>query len=310
MKSYTIREASKILTTSPSQIKQWEKAFRGILMIPRTKNGTRFYTEKEISLLSEVKSLYKEKKNIDEVKKSLTILINPPKEECNLPYASKETPNSLEVIEKKNIEVTNNNNDPYKIEQNIGMFLASLENYKQNLLEEVKGEIRNGIQKEVLQTIVKEIKNGSEETLYHINHSLEKSHEKTTENLESFANDLQKGQTKTTEEYQDIRGKIQKLSQITKAERKGYSKQWTSVNSTSNEIKSMIEQLSKSNEELNKSVEQLNDNDQFLMDTLRLEREQMNKEIRQREESFKELVHSFRDAAVASEKKKFWWKIW
>ena len=140
---------------------------------------------------------------------------------------------------------------------------------------------------------------------------LDKSQQKTSDSLEEFSTVLHHNSSKTSADYQDIRTKIQKLTQTSKSERKTYSKQWTSSTSTSKEIKSMIEHLSKSNEELNKSVEQLNENDQFLMETLKMERKQMSQEIRQREESFQELVHSFRDAAAAaSEKKKQWWKIW
>ncbi|WP_312094490.1 MerR family transcriptional regulator [Niallia sp.] len=311
MKAYTIREASKKLTTTPTTLKQWEKDLQGILVIPRTKTGARIYTEKEITLLHEVKNLYKEKRKTAEVKETLTMLINRPKK------VEIQEQKTVEPITHTSIEVLENNvNESLETdysntaEKNFRLLLSSLENYKQDFLEEVKGEIRNGIKKEVLETITKEMKAGHEETIHHITNTVNKTQKKTTEHLEEFSELLHTNTEKTTTEYEDIRTKIKKLSQISKAERKTYSKQWTSNESSTKEIKSMIDHLSKSNEELNKTVEQLNENDQYLMETLRLEREQMNKEIKQRERNFQELVQTFRHTAVANEKRRQWWKIW
>lgn len=311
MKAYTIREASKKLTTTPTMLKQWEKDLQGIIMIPRTKTGARIYTEKEITLLHEVKNLYKEKRKTKEVKESLTMLINRPKiEESKEEDKAEQNENtSIEVL-KKNTNDTLESNYPYTAEQNFRLLLSSLENYKQDFLEEVKGEIRNGIKKEVLETITKEIKAGNEEAIHHITDTVNKTQETTTEHLEEFSELLHTNTEKTAIEYEEIRSKIKKLSQISKAERKTYSKQWTSNVSSTKEMKSMIENLSKSNEELNKTVEQLNENDQYLMETLRLEREQIDKEIKQRERNFQELVQTFRHTAASHEKKRQWWKIW
>ncbi|KAB7673180.1 MerR family transcriptional regulator [Bacillus sp. B1-b2] len=309
MKSYTIREASQKLTISPTRIKQWEKELKGLLIIPRTKNGTRFYTEKEISLLGEVKNLYNEKKNARDVKESLAMLVQPPTINEKEDSISTST-NLVEIVDAATIEKLEQQNGQTMMENNIGVLLASLETYKQNLLEEVKGEIKNGIKKEVVESIVKEINHGKEETIYEINKSLHKAKEEANENIEEITNILTSSTDKTTSEYQEIRTKIQRLSQISKSERKTYSKQWTNTTATSQEIKSMIQHLSKSNEELNKSVEQLSENDRTLLERLRLDKEEMTNEIQQREASFQELVQSFRVAATATEPKKQWWRIW
>lgn len=311
MKAYTLREASKKLTTTPTKLKQWEKDLQGIIVIPRTKTGARIYTEKEITLLHEVKNLYKEKRKTAEVKETLTMLINRPvkKESLEEKIIEQNENTALEVLEK-NTNDTNESNYPNTVEQNFRLLLSSLENYKQDFLEEVKGEIRNGIKKEVLETITKEIQAGNEETIHHITNTVSKTQEKTSEQLEEFSDLLHTNTEKTATEYEEIHTKIKKLSQISKAERKTFSKQWTSNVSSAKEIKSMIENLSKSNEELNKTVELLNENDQYFIETLRLEREQMNKEIKQRERNFQELVQTFRHTAVSHEKKRQWWKIW
>ncbi|WP_400241577.1 MerR family transcriptional regulator [Niallia sp. JL1B1071] len=311
MKAYTIREASKKLTTTPTMLKQWEKDLQGIIMIPRTKTGARIYTEKEITLLHEVKNLYKEKRKTKEVKETLTMLINlPKKEESKDEKIVEQNENTPIEVHEKNTNDSLVSSYPYSVEQNFRLLLSSLENYKQDFLEEVKGEIRNGIKKEVLETITKEMKAGNEETIHHITDTVNKTQDKTTEHLEEFSELLHTNTEKTAIEYEEIRTKIKKLSQISKAERKTYSKQWTSNDSSAKEMKSMIENLSKSNEELNKTVAQLNENDQYLIETLRLEREQLNKEIKQRERNFQELVQTFRHTAASHEKKRQWWKIW
>lgn len=310
MKAYTIGEASKKLTTTPTMLKQWEKEFQGIIVIPRTKTGARIYTEKEITLLHEVKNLYKEKRKKDEVKETLTMLINRPKKEEIAEIKDKRENTAIELLPKKDALDPVETMQSQITEQNFRLLLSSLENYKQDFLEEVKDEIRNGIKTEVLETISKEMKAGSEETIYHITNSVKQAQAQTTEHLDEFSELLHKNAENTTTKYEEIQTKIKKLSQISKAERKTYSKQWTSNVSSTKEIKSMIEHLSKSNEELNKTVEQLNENDQYLMETLQLEREQINKEIKQRERNFQELVQTFRHAAAVQEKRRSWWKVW
>ncbi len=309
MKAYTIGEASKKLTTTPTMLKQWEKEFQGIIVIPRTKTGARIYTEKEITLLHEVKNLYKEKRKTAEVKETLTMLLNRPKKEKIVEIKEKSENTTVELLPKKGALEPVETAKSQITEQNFRLLLSFLENYKQDFLEEVKDEIRNGIKTEVLETISKEIKAGHEETISHITNTVKETQTQTYEHLDEFSELLHKNAETTTTKYEEIQTKIKKLSQISKAERKTYSKQWTSNVSSAKEIKSMIEHLSKSNEELNKTVEQLNENDQYFMETLQLEREQLNKEIKQRERSFQELVQTFRHAAATQEKRRSWWKI-
>ena len=61
MKAYTIREASKKLTATPTKLKQWEKELQGIIVIPRTKTGARIYTEKELARMNKAKEQKREK---------------------------------------------------------------------------------------------------------------------------------------------------------------------------------------------------------------------------------------------------------
>jgi len=323
MKAYSIYEASKKLTTSPNRLKKWEKELKDVLYIPRSKNGSRFYTEKEISLLLEAKNLYDQKLPKKEVKEKLTMILQPKpeleqtKEKAEEMEEIQETPETaLELVEE--IKPASTAFSPSFAEQNIKMLLHSLEAYKQDFLDEVKDEIRNGMRGEVLNHIKEEIKAGQAQSAMAISTTIERKNDQLKdelkdefrENIEDLTDVIHSHAHKSHTEYEDIRSNIKTLSKISKAERKTYSKQWTSTNSSSKEIKSMIEHLSKSNDEINKSMEQLHQNDQLLKENLQKEREQLRKEIREREQSFQDLVQSFRDTTAAVEKKKQWWKVW
>ncbi|PKG23774.1 MerR family transcriptional regulator [Niallia nealsonii] len=314
MKAYSIYEASKKLTTSPNRLRKWEKELRDILYIPRSKNGSRFYTDKEISLLLEAKNLYDKKLPKKEVKEQLTLILQPkPKKQEEKEEMIQETSEtSFELVEE--IKPVPTALTPSVTEQNIKMLLHSLETYKQDFLQEVKEEIRTGLQGEVLNHIKEEIKAGQAQSAITISTTIERKNEELKDefrdNIDELTDVIHSNAHQSHTEYEDIRSTIKKLSKISKAERKTYSKQWTTTASSSKEIKSMIEHLSKSNAEINKSMEQLHQNDQSIKADLLKEREQLRKEIREREQSFQDLVQSFRDTAVAIEKKKQWWKVW
>ncbi|WP_445490934.1 MerR family transcriptional regulator [Niallia sp. 03133] len=304
MKCYSIFEVSKKLTTSPNTIKKWEKDLKDVLFIPRTKNGARYYTEKEVHLLGEAKSLYKNKIPKTVVKERLTMMFQP-KQEINQKEAGVES-KFLELVESQP-----KTKDPIEkeavAEHNMKVFLSSLESYKQEFLEDVKEEIRKGIRNEVMENIKKEIRTSQAETASAITQCLD---EKIKENLEDLTNTLHTNADQNKSNYEDIRTNIYRLSKLSKAERKAYSKQWTFSHSSSSEIKSMIGQLSKSNEEINKSVEQLHHNNHYILETLQQEREQLHQNIREREQSFQDLVQSFRTSAENAGKRKQWWHFW
>ncbi len=315
MNIYSIYEASQKLTTSPKTLKQWENKFKEILIIPRTKNGARFYTDKELSLLLEVKNLYKEKKNTTEVKKTLSMILQPKEVKAEKQVEQAEgiaeletAVNEIQVIEPEELvkKIDRIAEDGTQLQA----LMSSLEAYKQDFLHEVKQEIRNGIKQEVLESITTEIQAGKSETIEKLSTAFSEHQEAAKEDIEQISELVHTSTQKTTEDYTAIKHNIKKLSDLSKAERKTYSKQWTASTTSTKEIKSMVEHLSKSNSEINKTVEQLHKNDRILMEALHTEREQMNKEIKDREKSFQELVQSFRQTAVAEPPKKTWWKIW
>ncbi|MFT8322833.1 MAG: hypothetical protein ABF649_18335, partial [Bacillus sp. (in: firmicutes)] len=278
-----------------------------VLFIPRHKNGARYYTDKELSLLVEAKQLFADNLPKSKVKERITFLIHP-KQEQQTEIPSNST--AVELVEKPlsnpaTVEKTLNTEH-----NNMKMFLSSLETYKQDFLQEVKEEIRNGLRNDLLEPIKQEIRTSQTEAANAISASIQQSNEEIKEDIGDLTTTIHNNENKKNADYEEIRTNIHRLSKLSKAERKTYSKQWTTSTNSSKEIKTMIEQLSKSNNEINKSVELLQHNDQYIMETLQLEREQFHQEIKEREQTFQDLVQSFRKPAGAIEQKKHWWHIW
>ncbi len=71
MKTFTLKEVSKKINTTPGMLKKWEKEFAGLLIIPRTKQGARIYTDSEINQLEEIKQMYNQKLTSEMVRKVL-----------------------------------------------------------------------------------------------------------------------------------------------------------------------------------------------------------------------------------------------
>lgn len=132
MKAYSIYEASKKLTTSPNRLKKWEKELKDVLYIPRSKNGSRFYTDKEISLLLEAKNLYDKKLPKKEVKEQLTLILQPKQtqQEAQEKTIQEAVETSVALVEE--IKPIPNALTPSVAEQNIKILLHSLETYKQD----------------------------------------------------------------------------------------------------------------------------------------------------------------------------------
>ena len=57
LRAYSIKEVSRKINVPAGTIRQWEKDLNGVLAIPRSKQGSRFYTEVEIAILKRIKEM-------------------------------------------------------------------------------------------------------------------------------------------------------------------------------------------------------------------------------------------------------------
>ncbi|MGG5254140.1 MerR family transcriptional regulator [Neobacillus sp. SM06] len=292
MKAYTLNEVSKKISVPPSKLKQWEKDLEGLLTIPRTKQGARFYTDSELELLFEIKELSQihskrhtirelwQKKQVAKKQETVVELIPQPLETTSITVLPEE------LMEKE------------ELDRHSEEFFAAMDTYKQTFLNEVKDEIRNVVRKEVVDEVKKEISNGMLHTVKSLSNSIYKSSATTQAELAELTDAVEKISEKTTETYQTISDRIagQALE-------------------TSEEIYTLSKQLSETSEELAHYIDATNNGIEILTETIEKEREnyaedleQFRHEIRQREMAFQTMLSSFRETAPSRMKK--WWQFW
>lgn len=150
MKAYTIKEVSKMLNVPPGTLRQWEKDLNGLLLIPRSKQGARFYTDHEIALLDKVKQM--RDKNLS--KEMIRELM-----QKHMEYApetdSSSNENALAAVEQE----TAIHKEPDSV-MDAEQFMALMENFKDSLLTDIRNEIRGGVRKEVLDEVKKRLAKG------------------------------------------------------------------------------------------------------------------------------------------------------
>lgn len=286
MKAYTLKEVSKKITVSPSTLKQWEKDLQGVLVIPRTKQGARFYTELEVEQLSELKQLYHAYNSKETVRQ---IWIDK-QVEATTEIVPEPSEISLEVVSSE-VPFTGQLNDP-------DAFFAAMDTYKESFLNEVKDEIRSVVQKEVVGEMKKEISKGMLHSVKSLSDSIYKSSANTQAGLAELAGAVGKVSDQTTETYHSISSTIA-----------------THTLGTSEEIFTLSKQLSETSEELSHYIDVTNKGIDSLTDVLAQEREnyvenleQFRHEIRQREVAFQSMLSGFRETAPSRDKK--WWQFW
>lgn len=106
-KFYKIGEVAKILDLPPSTLRYWESHFKHVRPVKST-GGQRFYTEKHIEMLTQLKDmLYSERYTIEGAKQRLKEL-----------SFQKESINNTNSVESSNLE-NNNFSDGTMVNKNI-----------------------------------------------------------------------------------------------------------------------------------------------------------------------------------------------
>ncbi|PLR78488.1 hypothetical protein CU633_05730 [Bacillus sp. V3-13] len=300
-RTYTIKEVSEQIQVPPRTIRQWEKDMDGLLVIPRTKQGARFYTEYEIDLLITIKQMREENLGKELIRGLL---------ERHIQQLAAES--ATELIEigtnTETVDVERKENGHGET-PDFTEFFNTLEAYKDNLLIEVKKEIRHGIRKEVMDDVKKEISKASLHTVKALSDSIYKSAEKTKEDIQELASKIDKASEQTSksievssnETYEQIFSLSRRITEASEA--------------SSEEFKTLVHYISKAtevtNNEISTLVDTLNEDREYYIETINQERQQYRAEIKKREEIFQDLVNSFRKAAVAEQRRpKKWWRFW
>lgn len=299
-KSYAIKDAAKKLSIPPSKLRQWEKELDGLLTIPRTKQGTRYYTDDEISLLETIKQLYDKSLSKDMIRGIIE------KDFQLRKIASTEAP--LSSIGPEKIASETNKND-------IDQFIAAMKSWKDEIIDDVRNEIRHRVRKEIIDDIKKEILKGSVHTVKSLSDSIYKSNERTIAEIDNLSSDIHKISEHTAEKLGTLSKRIAKSSKGTTEQIRNLTNRVAdSSEAAAEEFKTMIHYISSSAEvthtEISALIETLNTDREIYLETIHREREEYWKDVNKREVMFQDMILSFRSAAAAQEKKEAWWKFW
>jgi DNA-binding transcriptional MerR regulator len=221
--TYTLQEVSKRLNVPAGTIKRWEKDLHGFLVIPRMKQGARYFTELEIALLTKIKELRGQNMSFQKIAEILFKETDGKEDSVPIPGPSKQTEElaetkdePLEEIETSVIPVSP---PPAVKEQSesssLEEFFKMMDAYKQNLIEELKSEIRNGVRKEVIDEVKKEIAKGSVHTVKSLSNSIYKLSENTKSEIKELSDLISETSENTNENILTLSHVITATSELT-----------------------------------------------------------------------------------------------
>ncbi|MBD8068718.1 MerR family transcriptional regulator [Bacillus sp. PS06] len=324
VKAYSINEVSKKINTPTGTIRQWEKDLNGVLIIPRTKQGARFYTDREIELLLKIKDMRNQNVHKSMIRKLLEKYLHSTSEaasESFEPEAEEPTNNEVQLV---------GDPTPIQQEQDVEAVNFRMEAFKQELLQDIKYEMTQN-KHEIIDELKNELVNHSLHTIQGVSKSIQRSNDKRKAEVEQLSESIHEVSELTSEQFEALSTKVAKYSEGTSeqletistslakdSERtyEGISKQITqSIKATTTSNKKTLAKVNHSigdmRHELNEFSKSLG-NEQKQIDQIKQaiqELKEHTETIHQREEVFQELVTNFREVAASRENKR-WWKFW
>lgn len=304
MKAYTIQEVSRLINVPQGTLRQWERDFNGLLTIPRTRQGSRFYTDTEINLLEKIKQM--REKNLG--KEMIRDLI---KEHFRLSSeaASETLTAPITVVGETKPATVEPSVQPFDMEA----FIAAMDVYKQDFLAGVREEIRGTIRKEIIEEVKKEVSKGSFHTVKSLSDSIYKSGERVASEVMELSSEVARSSEQASETARFLSNSISNVSKASSEQFANLHKRMSQQSErSSKEMKALIKSMADANLVTESVVESFNEtlikDREFYLETLHMERMVHSQEMDRREELLQEIVTSFRDAAAAKEKKR--WKFW
>jgi DNA-binding transcriptional MerR regulator len=289
VRTYTLKEVAKIINVSTSAIKRWEKDLTDLLLIPRSKQGARIYSELEVNQLIEIKHWQEDNLSKTEIREKLMQQQQPSESVNDDTGPAIQAPANKEDLSNIPTEISKWNQE---------QFFVAMDQYKNTFLNEVKDEIRKTVRTEIVEEVKKEISKGNLLTVKALSDSLYKANANMQDELKELSFTVQKATDFTDKTFTKLEKTISDQSLEAAEEFYSISKQLAETSAelshyidvTNNEICSLSEAFEKDRE--------------YLME----DREKFHHEVRQREMAFQSMLASFRDAAATKEKK--WWKFW
>jgi len=305
-RAYSIKEVSQILNIPNGTIRQWEKDLNGILQIPRTQQGARYYTENEIEMLNKVKEMREQNVPKGMIRSLLEKYLNQESEPDSESFETNVQPLTEQPIQP----VPHHELQP----SNLETLQQAMELFKQDLLNEIKQEIKQEMKlskNDIIDDMKNELSHSSLLTVKEISKSIQRSNDKRKAEVQEISNAIVRASEKTSETFGTLSYDILKGSEST------YERIAKRINATAKmterDNQKLLESVSKKVNEARdemKSVSQFFDVQQdYLIESIN-ELKQSQEEIQKREEIFQEMISSYREVAAAKKQQKKWWKPW
>ncbi|MFC4321485.1 MerR family transcriptional regulator [Litchfieldia salsa] len=324
LKAYSINEVSEMINTPTGTIRQWEKDLNGLLIIPRTKQGARFYTETEIALLQKIKEMRDQKVH----KNLIRSLLAKHLESASEPSSEAFEPSHASTNEHE-VQVVSNE-PPVQQENQIEEMNLRMEAFKQQLLQEIKTEMAHN-KNEIVDEIKNELVNNSLHTVQGISKSIQRSNDKRKVEVQVLSDSIQEASERTSERLETLSSQVandsqgtyeqleilssniakdsertseqlsRKIDQSIKATTSNNLRTLSKVNNSIGDMRHELNEFSKSLGNEQKQISQINQTIHEL--------KEYTETLHHREEVFQELVTNFRQVAASKEKNR-WWKFW
>ena len=300
VRAYSINEVSQKLNIPTGTIRQWEKDLNGLLAIPRTQQGARYYTENEIKTLAKVKEMREQNISKGMIRNLLGKYLN---------HQSEPHSESLEMAIPPAPVVSNEASNEIQT-ANMDDFNAAIALFKQDLLQEFKNELFLS-KKELMDDIKNEFSTSSLQTIKELSKSIQRSNDKRKGEVLELSNTIMKASEQTSETFETLSNDLLRSSEETyeqlskqihstaKLAEKDSQRVFKKVAQTLNETKNQIRNVSQS----------FDDRQDYLIESIN-DLKQSQEEIRKREEIFQSMLTSYREVAAAKSKKKKWWQVW
>ncbi|WP_338449222.1 MerR family transcriptional regulator [Niallia oryzisoli] len=306
LRAYSIKEVSQILNIPTGTIRQWEKDLNGLLKIPRTQQGARYYTEHEIKILNKVKEMREQNVPKGMIRTLLEKYLKQESEPASDTFEVAFQPQTAQDIEP----APENELEP----SNLEAFQKAMETFKQDLLNEIKHEIKYEMKRnknDLLDDMKNELSNSSLVTVKEISKSIQRSNDRRKAEVEEITNAITRASEKTSETYGTLSYDILKGSEST------YERIAKRINASTKmaerENQKLFETVSKKVNEAKdemRNVSQFFDVQQdYLIESIN-ELKQSQEEVQKREEIFQEMISTYREVAASKKQQKKWWKPW
>ncbi len=302
VRAYSIKEVSQKLNIPTGTIRQWEKDLSGILDIPRTQQGARYYTDHEIKTLAKIKEMREQNVSKGMIRSLLEKYLGKESETESDSHSE-----SLELAVHPAQEIANNPSNEIQT-SNMDDFHTAIALFKQDLLYEIKNEILLG-KKDLMDEIKNEFSTSSLQTVKELSKSIQRSNDKRKVEVLELSNTIMKASEQTSETFAALSNDLLRSSEVSYEQ---LSKQIDSSarvaeRDSQKVFKKVAQTLSETKNEIRNVSQSFDAQQDYLIESIN-DLKQSQEEIRKREEIFQSMLSSYREVAAA--KKKKWWKIW